>query len=265
MTQLTLIDIDKLIQRFDKTDVVQALILMGSYARNEAGPHSDIDLVRFVIAGTKLSDDGTHFDEKKRLINISTVEPDEYEKWFSEPYEATRWIAGLRVARALVDREDFFTNELQIRALHFTWNMTIQSRANVEASRRMVGWTEEAHKGLEGLRRDHDYGRLLNAIHGLSWGLSEVLQIHRGVLISSDNNAFLEVELALGDNRQMIDLRRIAFGILENYTLSQRVIAGLEFYVLIAEQMQNIWQENDIEIIQHTVKQIRDFLPNKFL
>jgi predicted nucleotidyltransferase len=64
MTQLTLIDIDKLIQRFDKTDVVQALILMGSYARNEAGPHSDIDLVRFVIAGT-------HFDEKKRIYRHS--------------------------------------------------------------------------------------------------------------------------------------------------------------------------------------------------
>ncbi len=55
---------------------------MGSYARNEAGPYSDIDLIRFVIAGT-------HLDENKRLINISTVESNEYEKWFIEPYEAT--------------------------------------------------------------------------------------------------------------------------------------------------------------------------------
>jgi predicted nucleotidyltransferase len=86
---------------------------MGSYARNEAGPYSDIDLVRFVIAETKLSDDGTHLDDQKRLIHISTVEPDEYEKWFIEPYEITKWIAGLRVAQVLVDREDFFTNGLQ--------------------------------------------------------------------------------------------------------------------------------------------------------
>jgi hypothetical protein len=111
----------------------------------------------------------------------------------------------------------------------------------------MVDWSEEANKGLEGLRRKHDIGRLLNAILGLSWSLSEVLQIHRGVLISSDNNSFHEVELALDDDRQMIELRHIAFGILENYTLTERVIAGLKLYVLIVEQMQNIWQENDIE------------------
>lgn len=262
MTQLTELDIGNLVQRFDKVDVVQALILMGSYARSEAGQNSDIDLVRFVKSGTKLSDDGTHFYEEKILINISTVEQDEYEKWFIEPYEATRWIAGLRVARALIDRENFFTNGLQIRAHNFLWDTTIQSRADIEASRRMVGWCEEVHKGLEGLRRSNDIGRLLNAIHGLSWGLTEVIQIQHGVLVSSDNNVFNEVELALGDNLEMIELRRIAFGIIGIYSLRERVIAGLKFYLLLAEQMQDIWQINDIKIIEHTVEQIRHFILN---
>jgi predicted nucleotidyltransferase len=264
MTQLNSLDIDKLVQRFDKADVVQALILMGSYARNEAGPNSDIDLVRFVKSGTKLSDDGTHLYEKKILINISTVEPDEYEKWFTEPYEATKWIAGLRIARALIDRENFFIDGLQIRAHNFIWDMTIQSRANIDASHRMVGWCEELHKGLEGLRRINDIGRLLNAIHGLSWGLSEVIQIQRGVLVSSDNNVFNEVELALGDNIRMIELRRITFGIVGNYTLRERVSAGLQFYVLLAEEMKNVWQINDIDIIEYTVEQIRHFVPSIF-
>jgi predicted nucleotidyltransferase len=102
MTQLSSSDIDELAQHFDKADIVQALILMGSYARNEAGPKSDIDLVRFVKARTTLSDNGTHLHEKKVLINLSTVEPNEYEKWFLEPYEGTQWIAGLRIARALI-------------------------------------------------------------------------------------------------------------------------------------------------------------------
>jgi predicted nucleotidyltransferase len=261
---LSSLDIDKLAQRFDKTDVVQALILMGSYARNEAGPNSDIDLIRFVIAGTKLSDNGTHLHENKILINISTVEPDEYEKWFIDPNEVTKWIAGLRVARVLIDRKDFFTNGLQIRAQRFVWDSTIQSRANIEASHRMVGWCEEAHKGLEGLRRNNDIGRLLNACHGLSWGLSEILQIQRGILVTSDNNVFKEVELALGNNTEMIELRRITFGVTGSYTLRQRVIAGLQFYVLLAEQMSDVWQADDIQIIEHTIKQIRNFVPNLF-
>ena len=256
--------INELAQRFDKADVVQALILTGSYACNEAGSYSDIDLVRFVVSGTKLSDDGTYLYENKVLVNLVTVEPDDYEKWFTDPYQATIWIAGIRIARALIDRKNFFTNGLQLRARNFIWDMEMQKRANIEASHRMVGWCEEAHKGLEGLRRNEDIGRLLNACHGLSWGLSEVIQIQRGVFVSSDNNAFLAIESALGDNKQIIKLRRIVFGIMGTHTLRQRVIAGLQFYVLLAEQMSNIWQVNDIEIIQHTVDQIRNFVPNLF-
>ena len=62
----TPLDTVKLIQRFDKPDVVQALVLLGSYARDEAGPHSDIDLIRFVKSGAKLSGDRTHLDQQKR-------------------------------------------------------------------------------------------------------------------------------------------------------------------------------------------------------
>jgi hypothetical protein len=127
----------------------------------------------------------------------------------------------------------------------------------------MVSWCEEVHKGLEGLRRNSDIGRLLNACHGLSWGLSEIIQIQRGVLVSSDNNIFNEIELALGDNKQMIELRRITFGIVGNYTLRERVISGLKFYLLLAEEMQNIWQINDIEIIEYTIEQIRNFISKK--
>lgn len=263
MAQLTAGDIEQLVRRFDRVDAVQALVLIGSYARQEAGPYSDIDLLRFVRTGRKLSDDGTHFDEKKRLINISSVEPDAYEQWFSEPHQATLWIAGLRVARALIDREEFFAKGIQVRARNFIWSETIQSRANIEASRRMVGWSEEAHKGLEGLRCQQDPGRLLNAVHGLSWGLSEVLQIQRGVLVSSDNHVFHEVELALGDQQQMIELRRIAFGVGGAYTLSDRVLAGLKFYVVLAEQMEAVWQRDDIAIIEQTAEDIRRRMSEK--
>lgn len=260
MTQLTSVDLEQLIQRFDQHDAVQALVLVGSYARNDAGPYSDIDLVRFVHSGRKCTDDGTHLDRNNRLINISSVEPEEYEKWFVEPYQATKWIAGLRIARVLIDRDGFFVCGLQERARNFIWTSTIQSRASIDACQRMIGWTEEVHKGLEGLHRGNDYGRLLHAIHGLSWGLSEVLQIQHGVLISSDNSLFEQIELTLGEEKNMIKLRRITFGIDGCYTLGERVRAGLEFYILLYEQMKIIWQEYDIRTIEQTVEQIREFL-----
>lgn len=262
INNLSSLDIDQLVASFDKPDIVKALVLIGSYARNQAGPNSDVDLLRFVTPGTKLLDDGTHLYQNKVLVNVLTVDPETYEKWFTDPDQATNWIAGIRVARAIIDRENFFTNGLQIRAQNFQWDTNMQYLANIKAGQQMVGWCEEANKGLEGLRRSDDIGRLLNGCHGLSWGLSEVLRIQYGVLVSSDNHSFTEVELALGDDTRMIKLRRIVFGVIGNYTLRQRVIAGLQLFILIVEKLSNNWEANDVQIIQYTVDQIHHFIPN---
>lgn len=263
-TRLSSSDIDELIRRFDQPDVVQALILTGSYARNEAGPHSDIDLVRFVVAGTQVTDDGTHLFHNRALITVSTYSPTEYERWFTAPHEATQWIAGIRVARVLLDRERFFTDGLQLRARNFVWDAAMQARANVDATRRMAGWCEEANKGLEGLRRGNDIGRLLNACHGLTWGLSEIIQIQRGVLVSSDNNAFHEIELALVGDERLIELRRMAFGLTSVGELRERVTAGLQLFALLAEQMDGVWQGSDAETVRYTAAQIRHSVPHLF-
>jgi hypothetical protein len=62
----------------------------------------------------------------------------------------------------------------------------MQARANQQASAMLVGWFEEVHKGLAGLQQN-DIGRLLNARHGLSWGLGRVMKVQRGILMSGDN------------------------------------------------------------------------------
>ncbi len=95
-------------------------------------------------------------------------------------------------------------------------------------------------------------------------GLSEVIQIQGGILLSSNNNSFSEVESTLGDNIHMIGLCCITFGVTGTHTLRQRVIAGLEFYVLLAEQMSNVWQSDDIGIIEYSVDQICHFVSNLF-
>jgi hypothetical protein len=73
----------------------------------------------------------------------------------------------------------------------------MQERANHRASAMLVGWIEEVHKGLAGFQRN-DIGRLLNARHGLSWGLGRVMKVQRGVLISGDNAFYDELSRAMG-------------------------------------------------------------------
>lgn len=247
-------DADALARRFDAPGV-QAIALTGSYARGDAGPFSDVDLLRFV---TKDAHDlaGSHLIDV-RLVNVSNVGAAEVDRWFTQPDLAVNVIHGLRFARPMIDRDATFAT-IQARARSFVWNGDLQRRADAWASVQMVGWAEEAHKGLEGLRHN-DVGRLLNARHGLSWGLSGVVQVQRGILISGDNGFFDEVEAVVGPDTEWVRLRRIVFGVTPA-SLRQQVGAGLRLYVVTAELVQDALQPADRPVIAHVAAQITTHL-----
>jgi hypothetical protein len=201
-----------LAHQFDDPSV-RAIVLMGSHARGEAGPHSDIDLVRFVDESAgDLPGQGSHLIDGA-LVVVSNAAPERVERWFTIPAEAVKTIVGLRQARSLIDRAGYFA-VIQARAQAFVWISELQVQADREASEAMVGWIEEAHKGLEGLRRQ-DPGRLLNGLFGLSYGLSNVMGLHLGVLLSGDNGFYDEVAGAVGLDTPWTHLRAVAFGVAE--------------------------------------------------
>jgi hypothetical protein len=248
----------QLASRFDAPSV-QALVLVGSYARGDAGPFSDIDLIRFVAdQAAALPDNGSHLIDG-RLVVVSEVRPPQVAEWFSRPEEATAVVGGLRTARPLIDRDGAFA-AIQARARAFTWDAEMQRRANAYAGQRMVGWIEEVHKGLEGLRRG-DVGRMLNARFGLSWGLSHVVQVQRGVLLSGDNAFFTEIEAAVGADTEWARLRRMVFGVTADGepppSLRDQVGAGLRLYALTADLLKDSLQPPDALLIHQTAALIR--------
>jgi len=250
----TRLDVERLAQQFAPAGV-QAIALMGSYARGDAGPFSDIDLVRFTeetVAAPPGS--GSHLIGGS-LVVVSDVRPSEVDAWFWRPEVAVNTIAGLRGARPLIDRDGTFA-ALQDRACAFVWDDAMQARANAYASQQMVGWIEEVHKGLEGLRRG-DIGRLLNARFGLSWGLSRVVQVQRGVLLAGDNAFFQEVEAAIGVRSEWARLWRAAFGLESSATppppLQEQVVAGLRLYVATARLLAEALEPADASLVEQTV------------
>jgi hypothetical protein len=248
---------DTLIQEFDGPHV-QALVLLGSHARGDAGPFSDIDLLRLVDESlASLPGDGSHL-MNGCLVVASTAGPRAVEEWFTQPEPATRTIAGLRAGHALLDRQSAFAT-IQARAKAFTWDSTMQRRANVYASGQMVGWIEEVHKGLEGLRRG-DIGRLLTARFGLSWGLSGLVTVQKGVLLTGDNDFYTAVAEVIGPDSPWVRQRRTAFG-LENEdgrtpSLREQVMAGLRLYGLTAELVADGLQSEDAAYVWETVSLI---------
>lgn len=247
-------DLEALAAQFDHPDTL-AIVLMGSHARGTAGPHSDVDLVRFTARDKcELPGSGSHLIEQ-RLVVVSDIGPTQLETSFSEPEAAVERIAGLRYGRALIDRDGFFTAVRQ-RALAFQWDEVMQEKANRWASRQMVGWIEEVHKGLEGLRRG-DNGRLLQARFGCSWGLARVMCVQRGILLSSDNGLFDGVMTAVGRDSEWSRLCRAACGAgPEPSMLHDQVKAGLQLYKLTAEMLWAILLPEDQPLIANTTSLI---------
>lgn len=243
-------------ERFDAKSVI-AIVLVGSHARGDASPHSDIDIVRFIRRASRptRSVDGSYLIDG-HLTVVKTVRPKEIEDWFAKPELALAVIPGLRSARPLIDREGFFA-ALQERARRFVWDEAMQQRANAWASEQMVGWIEEVHKGLEGLKRN-DIARLLNARFGLSWGLQRVVQVQQGVFLSSDNAFFDAVAISVGTGSTWSQLRRNAFGIEAEgedrpLALVDQVVAGLRLYVATTELLGDAVSARDRPLIDDTI------------
>ncbi len=260
-----------------KTAETVAFALLGSYARGDAGPHSDVDIARFV-------NDDQHDEEARTLlvgdkeeggvrggnarapscvrswlVVRSTVTPGQVEKWFTEPEQAINIIVGLRDGRALWDPKGVFS-DIQQRAREFKWTKSHQEKADQLAGKELVGWIEEAHKGLEGLRRN-DVGRLLNARFGLSWGLAWVMRLHLGVFTTSDNTFFEDVIRAVGSERRWAQLLRQAFGTASGggedfVSLREEVESGLLLYCETFELLREALPQDDFPLVEATVQRI---------
>ena len=254
-----------------------AFALLGSYARGDAGPFSDVDVVRFVNddkhdtevqsflidgeEGKSGRDAGAPGGPNSRqwLVVRSTITPSQVESWFSEPGQAVNIIVGLRDGRALWDPDDVF-GAIQQRARRFQWTQTHQEKADQLAGKELVGWIEEVHKGLEGLRRN-DTGRLLNARFGLSWGLAWVMRVQRGVLTASDNTFYDDIIGAVGPESRWARLLRRAFGTSNEgesgpLSLREEVRSGLLLYCETFELLKEALPQQDYPLIAATVRRI---------
>lgn len=251
------ISVAYILERFDASSV-HAIVLMGSYARGEAGPYSDIDIVRFTD-GSPLSGAGSYL-HNDHLIVVSDVSPTIVETWFTEPEAATNNIPGIRQAQALLDRNNYFAT-IQARTRAFEWNTALQERANQWASEMMVGLIEEVHKGLGGLQRN-DTGRMLNAQFGFSWLLHRVIKVQKGILITGDNNFYEAIAQHMGPQSTWAKLGRTAFGIEDEQghapLLREQIRAGLQLYALTAQLLTPILRPEDAPLIVRTVERIQE-------
>ena len=201
----------KLIAWLDSENTL-GIAIAGSFARNEGGPYSDVDVTQYVRQ--KPASEAERYrlcfmDGYLVSLKVAALE-DEYAS-LQAPERAICAVPGLRQLRILLDKDGAIAI-LKENAEKATWK-PLQPAANAFASRELSGYAEEVYKILDGLKR-RDESKTLYATWGLTRGMATALLVQRGVLIPTEN-AYL-------------DLAQDTAGRTSNWTRQFRLAIGLE-------------------------------------
>ncbi len=121
------------------------IVLGGSYARGDATPYSDVDIVHFVTVAPS-NPHRTYRYIDGRLISIATRTLDWYRTALTQPPRAIFAVPALRHARILLDKDGTF-HAFQQELQTFTWE-PLQESANQYISHMIMNSAEDVHKLL---------------------------------------------------------------------------------------------------------------------
>lgn len=228
----------------------ESIALMGSYARNQNGKFSDIDIVYFSECDARETKIKL---TKNKYTVISYVNTNEVENWFVDPELATELIGGLKTLIPLWDPKNYL-GKLKVRASEFKWNNNLQKKANEFARKEIILLGEEVNKGIQGMISEDD-GRMLNCIYGLSLGLTKVLRVHKGILLNSDNDSYYEIMTMYENEPETLQMIKRLFGILDG-SLKNKVISGLLLYEKIVNELNYLFIDENEEIIKYLLSNI---------
>jgi hypothetical protein len=236
------------------TPNTEAIILGGSYARGDATPYSDVDIVHFVTA-TPPNADRRYVYKDNLLISIATRTFAWYRTAIAQPERAIFVVPGMREARALVDPHgsfQAFQQELQT----FSW-APLQEAANYHASRVMTNGAESVHKVLSAWARNDAAASFAEAT-GLYFDLTRAVAVQCGRLIDGTRTYTEHVQDAVGRDTTWAEVHQ-QFVALEMHPMGaslvqQRGRVALQLYVETAGVLSPVLPECDRAVVAQAVQ-----------
>jgi hypothetical protein len=232
------------------------IAIMGSFARNEGGPYSDVDLTHYVRQKPVGEAEPCHLKFVNGFLvsfKKTTLEA-EYAS-LRNPEQAIWTIPALRQLCILLDK-DGSVAALKETAAKATWE-PLQAAADAYASRELSGYAEEIHKILGGLAQ-RDESKTLYAVWGLTRGLSNALLTQRGVLISTENAYIDFAQNAAGRTSGWTRQFRLAIG-LDPLLPGEPAfvgygVAGLHLYRETVAIFRHILSPEDADVVNQTLE-----------
>ncbi|HET9112104.1 MAG TPA: nucleotidyltransferase domain-containing protein [Ktedonobacterales bacterium] len=256
-----------LAQRFGGPDI-EAIALTGSYARGQAAPLSDVDLLRF--AATAPATERERYRlwlVNGRLVSVSTTTIVSKRADLARPESAMWVVPGLRQARILADRDGRLA-ALIAEAHAFTWTPALSAAAADLVSDTLAGLSEEVHKLLGAFTRG-DESAMLYAVLGLQQSLTRAALIARGVLLPSENDYFAEALRLAGPGSRWERLLRVVIGFDATphgaSPARARGETALWLYVEAATLLADTLMPEDAPLVAEAVARIHEALPHAAL
>jgi predicted nucleotidyltransferase len=245
--------LSKLVAELDN-ETVTAIILYGSYARGNAAPYSDVDLDRFVKEPPERIQQKRFTYRDGLLVSIATRTISQERGAFTIPNRAIFVVPSIREARILLDKEGAFS-ELQQEARAWTWE-SLQVQADYYASNMLMLRTGQVHQILRALLL-RDELALSKRTLKLFMALTSAVAVQRGMLVSSGNTYFQQVQDLVGLNSFWTHYHKFIAGIDVNTVQGTyneaRGVATLRLYQETVRLLQPILQPVHRDIIEQAV------------
>lgn len=224
-------------------DGARAVVLVGSVARGEARPTSDIDLVAI---GTGPADRLLHSDGWQ--VSVSWRTPDEVRAHWHRPAEAGAAVPAWRTAVILVDPAGDALR-LQAGAIAWDWSL-IGPAADRWVAAQVTGYAEEVHRlvgqAADGSPRTTAVMRSLLAVH-----LATILAVHHRIFYDSENRLWDLIAGIEGPQWTVAQDRALA---VVPVTAATATRAALDLYAATAERTAHLLDTEQTAVVQHALR-----------
>ena len=224
-------------------DGAEAVVLVGSHARGNAGPESDVDVL---AVGPQTFSFRLEIERRGGLLVSVTSRPVEaYRRELTDPGVICAAVPGWREAVVLHDPHGTATALIE-EARNWTWAPLVR-RCDRWVAEEVCSLAEEVHKLIAALRA----GRLTTAAAQrsvLAIRLAGVMAAHRRILYGSENRLWDLVSDAMGEEWRLA--QSAALG-LNGEPFGQTVEAALRLYGLAANAVEHLFDGRQREVVGH--------------
>jgi predicted nucleotidyltransferase len=218
-----------------------AVVLMGSFARGDQGPYSDLDILAL--------GEGPAYQLQRcagMLVAVSWSTMDEVESAFSDPGRAGYAVQGWRDAVIIHDGQAV-AQSLITAARDWRWSDLEGASCDRYVAGEICGLAEEAHKLANLLAMGNQSGAAVQR-NLLALRLGVILAAHFRLLYASENDLWNLVGERMNSGWRESQSRSLG---LEGERFLTTCAAALELYRRAVEEVRALLDERELAVVEH--------------